>query len=84
MIILDEPTAALDARSEYETFKRFSELATGQMVLLISHRFSTVRMADHIVVLAEGSIREEGTHDELLRRNGVYAELFQLQAEGYR
>jgi ATP-binding cassette, subfamily B, bacterial len=84
MIILDEPTAALDARSEYETFKRFSELATGQMVLLISHRFSTVRMADHIVVLAQGAIREEGTHDELLRRNGVYAELFQLQAEGYR
>jgi len=84
MIILDEPTAALDARSEYETFKRFSELATGQMVLLISHRFSTVRMADHIVVLAQGAIREEGTHDELLGRNGVYAELFQLQAEGYR
>jgi len=84
MIILDEPTAALDARSEYETFKRFAELATGQMVFLISHRFSTVRMADHIVVLAQGSVREEGTHDELLRRNGIYAELFQLQAEGYR
>jgi ATP-binding cassette, subfamily B, bacterial len=84
MIILDEPTAALDARSEYETFKRFSALASGQMVLLISHRFSTVRMADHIVVLEQGTVREEGTHDELLIRNGVYAELFHLQAEGYR
>ena len=84
MIILDEPTAALDARAEYETFKRFAELATGQMVLLISHRFSTVRMADHIVVLERGAVREEGTHEELLGRSGVYAELFQLQAEGYR
>src|SRR5258708_1422988 len=84
MIILDEPTAALDARSEYETFKRFSELASRQMVLLISHRFSTVRMADPIVVLEKGVVREEGTHDELLARRGIYAELFQLQAEGYR
>ena len=84
MIILDEPTAALDARSEYETFKRFTELAAGQMVLLISHRFSTVRVADHIVVLEHGLVREEGTHNELLTRNGIYAELFQLQAEGYR
>jgi ATP-binding cassette subfamily B protein len=84
MMILDEPTAALDARSEYEAFQRFAELSAGQMVLLISHRFSTVRMADHIVVLAQGSIREEGTHDQLLARNGIYAELFQLQAEGYR
>lgn len=84
MIILDEPTAALDARAEYGTFKRFSELSSGQMVLLISHRFSTVRMADHIVVLEHGCVREEGTHDELLARNGIYAELFQLQAEGYR
>lgn len=84
MIILDEPTAALDARSEYAAFKRFSELASGQMVLLISHRFSTVRMADHIVVLDKSLVREEGTHDELLARNGIYAELFRLQAEGYR
>ena len=84
IIILDEPTAALDARSEYETFKRFAERAAGQMVLLISHRFSTVRVADHIVVLENGMVREEGTHDELLTRNGIYAELFQLQAEGYR
>jgi ATP-binding cassette subfamily B protein len=83
MIILDEPTAALDARAEYGTFKRFSELSSGQMVLLISHRFSTVRMADQIVVLEHGCVREEGTHDELLARNGIYAELFQLQAEGY-
>lgn len=84
MIILDEPTAALDARSEYSTFKRFAELASEQIVLLISHRFSTVRMADHIVVLEQGMVREEGTHDVLLARHGIYAELFQLQAEGYR
>jgi ATP-binding cassette subfamily B protein len=84
MIILDEPTAALDARSEYEAFQRFSVLASGQIVLLISHRFSTVRMADHIVVLQGGCVYEEGTHDELLVRNGVYAELFHLQAQGYR
>jgi len=84
VIILDEPTAALDARSEYATFKRFAELASDQIVLLISHRFSTVRMADHIVVLEQGMVREEGTHDVLLARHGIYAELFQLQAEGYR
>jgi len=84
VIILDEPTAALDARSEYATFKRFAELASDQIVLLISHRFSTVRMADHIVVLEQGVVREEGTHDVLLARHGIYAELFQLQAEGYR
>jgi ATP-binding cassette subfamily B protein len=84
MIILDEPTAALDARAEYETFKRFAELVSGQMVVLISHRFSTVRMADRIVVLQNGEVLEEGTHDQLLARNGLYAELFELQAEGYR
>jgi ATP-binding cassette subfamily B protein len=84
IIILDEPTAALDARSEYEVFKRFAELVSGQMVVLISHRFSTVRMADRIVVLEKGTVREEGTHDHLLSREGLYAELFQLQAEGYR
>jgi ATP-binding cassette subfamily B protein len=84
MIILDEPTAALDARAEYEAFNRFAELGSGQMVLLISHRFSTVRMADRIVVLEQGGILEEGTHAQLLARDGLYAELFRLQAEGYR
>jgi len=84
MIILDEPTAALDARAEYETFTRFAELMAGQMVLLISHRFSTVRMAGRIIVLQNGAIIEDGTHDQLLGRKGLYAELFSLQAEGYR
>ena len=79
LIILDEPTAALDARAEYETFKRFAELMSGQMVLLISHRFSTVRMANRIVVLQEGGIAEEGTHDELLAAGGLYAELYRTQ-----
>ena len=84
IIILDEPTAALDARAEYETFARFADLVSGQIALLISHRFSTVRMADRIVVLKNGTILEQGTHSELLSQNGLYAELFRLQAEGYR
>jgi len=84
IIILDEPTAALDARSEYETFKRFADLVSGQIALLISHRFSTVRMADRIIVLKDGAIIDQGTHTELLSRDGLYAELFRLQAEGYR
>ena len=84
IMILDEPTAALDARAEYETFQRFAELVSGQTVVLISHRFSTVRMANRIVVLQNGTVLEEGTHDQLLARNGLYAELFELQAEGYR
>jgi ATP-binding cassette, subfamily B, bacterial len=84
IIILDEPTAALDARAEYETFRRFADLVAGQTALLISHRFSTVRMADRIVVLEKGTVQEEGTHDQLLARHGLYAELFQLQAQGYR
>lgn len=84
IIILDEPTAALDARAEYETFTRFAELVSGQIALLISHRFSTVRMADRIIVLQHGTILEQGTHSELLSQNGLYAELFRLQAEGYR
>src|ERR1051326_6592478 len=84
LLILDEPTAALDARAEYEVFRRFSELVAGRMAVIISHRFSTVRMADRIVVLTQGQVVEEGTHHELLARGGLYAELFTLQAEGYR
>jgi ATP-binding cassette subfamily B protein len=84
IIILDEPTAALDARAEYEVFQRFAELVAGQIAFLISHRFSTVRMADRIIVLRQGAIVEQGTHDQLLALNGLYAELFRLQAEGYR
>ena len=84
VLILDEPTAALDARAEYEVFLRFSELTKGRMAVLISHRFSTVRMADRILVLKEGKLVDDGTHDELLARGGLYAELFSLQAAGYR
>lgn len=84
VLILDEPTAALDARAEYEVFKRFSELVAGRMAVLISHRFSTVRMADRIIVLKAGRVVEEGAHRELVERGGLYAELFLLQAEGYR
>src|SRR5690606_5256520 len=83
LLILDEPTAALDARAEYEVFQRFSELMRGRMAVLISHRFSTVRMADRILVLQDGQITESGTHDELIRSNGLYAELFFMQAAGY-
>jgi ATP-binding cassette subfamily B protein len=84
LLILDEPTAALDARAEYEVFLRFSELTAGKMAVLISHRFSTVRMADRILVLRGGELAEQGTHEELVARGGLYAELFQLQAAGYR
>jgi ATP-binding cassette, subfamily B, bacterial len=84
VLILDEPTAALDARSEYEVFQRFAELTREKMALFISHRFSTVRMADRIVVLEDGRIAEEGTHDELSSLGGRYAEMFELQAASYR
>jgi ATP-binding cassette subfamily B protein len=84
LLILDEPTAALDARAEYEVFLRFSELTQGRMAVLISHRFSTVRMADRILVLRGGEMVEQGTHEELLALGGLYSELFQLQAAGYR
>src|SRR5438445_5028132 len=84
LLILDEPTAALDARSEYQVFQRFAELTAGKMALFISHRFSTVRMADRIVVLENGRIAEEGTHETLTRMGGRYAEMFELQAASYR
>jgi ATP-binding cassette subfamily B protein len=84
LLILDEPTAALDARAEYEVFERFKELSRGKTVVLISHRFSSVRMADRIVVLVDGAIEADGTHAELLQQRGRYAELFELQAAGYR
>ncbi len=84
VLILDEPTSALDARAEYEVFKRFAELVKGRMAVIISHRFSTVRMADRIIVLQDGMMVEDGAHDELVARGGLYAELFALQAEGYR
>jgi len=84
LLILDEPTAALDARAEYEVFERFKELTQGKTAVLISHRFSTVRMADRILVVEHGRVQEIGSHEELLTRGGRYAELFQLQAAGYR
>ena len=84
VLILDEPTAALDARAEYEVFLRFAELTHGRMAVLISHRFSTVRMADRIIVLQGGELVDQGTHEELVARGGLYSELFSLQAAGYR
>jgi ATP-binding cassette subfamily B protein len=84
LLILDEPTASLDARSEFEVFQRFKELSDGKTAVLISHRFSSVRMADRILVLAAGEIEAAGTHHELLDAGGRYAELFELQAAGYR
>ena len=84
LLILDEPTAALDAKSELEVFERFAELTAGKMALLISHRFSTVRMADRIVVLAGGRLVEAGTHQQLMALGGQYAEMFEMQAASYR
>ncbi len=84
VLVLDEPTAALDARAEFEVFERFNELTESKMALFISHRFSTVRMAERIIVLENGSIAEEGSHDQLIARGGRYAEMFELQASSYR
>ena len=84
LLILDEPTASLDARSEFEVFQRFAELTFGKMALVISHRFSTVRMADRIVVLEAGRIVEEGSHAELIALGGRYASMFEMQAASYR
>ncbi len=89
LLILDEPTAAIDAPTEYSLFARFAEAARrgerqGAITLVISYRFSTVRMADLIVVLDQGRLLEVGSHEQLLRRGGLYAELHRLQAQGYR
>ena len=84
ILILDDPTSALDARAEYEVFQRFTELTKGRMAVLISHRFSTVRMADRILVLDKGELMEIGSHEELLAKQGRYSELFNLQAMGYQ
>jgi ATP-binding cassette, subfamily B, bacterial len=84
VLILDEPTASLDARAEYEVFQRFADLTRDKMAVLISHRFSTVRMADRILVLADGAVVEQGSHQQLVALGGRYAELFELQAAGYR
>jgi ATP-binding cassette subfamily B protein len=84
VLILDEPTAALDARAEYDVFQRFAELTKGKIAIIISHRFSTVRMADRILVLEDGRVLEMGSHEELLELGGRYAELFGMQAAGYR
>ena len=84
ILVLDEPTSAIDSQAEYEIFDRFRKLTKDKMVFLISHRFSTVRMADKIVVIEQGELLETGTHEELLKANGRYATLFSLQAQGYR
>lgn len=84
LLILDEPAASLDPRSEYALFQHFSKLTEGKMSVLISHRFSTVRMADRILVLRSGVLSEQGTHQELIARGGEYAVLFEMQAAGYQ
>merc|ERR1740117_1510600 len=84
LLVLDEPTAAMDAEAEAAIFERLANLTEGQSALLISHRFSTVRMADEIAVLQDGKIAEQGSHEELLALEGDYARLFRLQAKGYQ
>jgi ATP-binding cassette subfamily B protein len=84
VLVLDEPTASPDARAEHEVYRRVAELAKGRMTILISHRFSTGRMADRILVLDHGRLVEEGSHELLLASNGLYAELFNLQASSYQ
>ena len=84
ILVLDEPTAALDAEAEHAVFERFRSLAEGRTTILISHRFPTVRMADRILVIEGGQLMEEGTHQELVQRGARYAHLFELQARGYQ
>ena len=84
IIVLDEPTAALDAQSEYDTFLRFVDLTSAKPTVIISHRFSTVRMADRIAVLGDGRLLEIGSHAEPMAAQGIYADLFNLQARGYQ
>lgn len=84
VLILDEPTASLDAFAEFEVFKAFSELMSDRISVVISHRFSNVRLAEHIIVLDEGRMVGEGSHEELMAAGGLYAEMFDTQAEGYR
>ncbi|MBI4423788.1 MAG: ABC transporter ATP-binding protein, partial [Elusimicrobia bacterium] len=84
VLVLDEPTASLDAAAEHQVFQRFKSLSDDRLALLISHRFSTVRMADRIAVLKDGGLEELGSHEELMAKRGTYATLFELQAEGYR
>ena len=84
ILVLDEPTSAMDAEAEARIFDHFREVTQKQMAILISHRFSTVRMADQIIVLTDGKVTERGSHEELMKQNGHYAHLFAIQAKGYQ
>jgi ATP-binding cassette subfamily B protein len=84
ILVLDEPTAALDAEAEHAVFERFRQLSEGRTTIVISHRFPTVRMARHIIVLDQGTLAEAGSHAELIARGGIYARMFALQAQGYQ